>query len=67
MYIFQCSETCGWGNQTRTSVCMSYDQRQWKIVPESQCSGKEKPSASMSCFTENCGSAWFTSEWLPVQ
>ncbi|XP_025415701.1 thrombospondin type-1 domain-containing protein 4 isoform X2 [Sipha flava] len=61
----QCSETCGWGNQTRTLVCMSYDQRQWKIVSESQCSGKEKPSASMSCFTENCGSAWFTSEWLP--
>jgi len=61
----QCSETCGWGNQTRTGVCVSFDQREWKIVPESHCTGREKPSTSMSCFTENCGSNWFTSEWLP--
>ncbi|XP_060862294.1 thrombospondin type-1 domain-containing protein 4 [Metopolophium dirhodum] len=61
----QCSEMCGWGNQTRTSVCMSYDQREWKVVPQSQCSGKEKPTMTMSCFTENCASNWFTSEWLP--
>lgn len=61
----QCSEICGWGNQTRTSVCMSYDQKEWKVVPQSHCSGKERPSMTMSCFTENCGSNWFTSEWLP--
>jgi len=46
---------------------VSFDQREWKIVPESHCTGREKPSTSMSCFTENCGSNWFTSEWLPVQ
>ncbi|XP_050539562.1 thrombospondin type-1 domain-containing protein 4-like isoform X2 [Daktulosphaira vitifoliae] len=61
----QCSEKCGWGNQTRSTVCMSYNQKEWKIVSDNQCNYKEKPSFSLSCFTENCGSMWFTSDWLP--
>lgn len=63
----QCSEKCGWGNQTRITVCVSYGQREWKAVPESHCLGKEKPSVSTSCFKENCGPNWFTSEWLQVR
>ncbi|XP_050422411.1 thrombospondin type-1 domain-containing protein 4-like isoform X2 [Adelges cooleyi] len=61
----QCSDKCGWGNQTRAVACVSYNQKEWKVVADGQCAGKEKPSTSMSCFTENCGSMWFTSDWLP--
>lgn len=61
MYLFQCSETCGTGTQTRKVYCSLGIDR------ENACDHSTKPEASRACLSDkDCSGLWFTGPWSQV-
>lgn len=62
VYLFQCSETCGTGTQTRKVYCSLGIDR------ENACDQSIKPEASRACLSDkDCSGLWFTGPWSQVR
>lgn len=60
--MFQCSETCGTGTQTRKVYCSLGIDR------ENACDQSTKPEINRACLSDkDCNGLWFTGPWSQVR
>lgn len=67
----QCSKTCGRGVKKRDVYCKSTGSPKAKILPESMCSGDNKPESQQTCVLGRCPKndrlQWVISSWSEVK
>ncbi|XP_018903358.2 thrombospondin type-1 domain-containing protein 4 [Bemisia tabaci] len=61
----ECSETCGWGVQTRRIACLAYQRGEFSIAKDSSCSNSSRPTKEQSCREKPCSPQWYTADWMP--
>jgi len=62
---FQCSSSCDVGEQVRDVVCVTTLRGSLRVVLDMNCPAN-KPENRKSCRERACTSAWFISDWTPV-
>ncbi|XP_064617022.1 A disintegrin and metalloproteinase with thrombospondin motifs 6-like [Liolophura sinensis] len=59
----KCSKECGGGLMNRVVKCVRVLGEGQTQVPESQCSGMEKPPVQMTCNRKPCPGVWWSGTW----